>query len=118
MYFSPDLHQGSIESPVPFTLPSSGSNEATSVQSFDVQPNPFHTETMLRFALREAQEVSLTMTNLSGQTVSSMHYMAQSGLNTLTWKGQSSKGMDLSPGVYFIRLQTESGSVVQKVVLQ
>ena len=118
MFFSPDLHQGSIENPVPFTLPSSGTFESALVQSFDVQPNPFHTETMFRFALPSTQEVTLSITDASGRVISTIQTTAQQGLNTMVWKGQTDKGTTLAAGVYFVRLQTQSGSVVRKVVLQ
>ncbi len=118
MYFSSDLHQGSIDNPVPFTLLSSGTQEAAGVQSFEVQPNPFQTETMFRFALPSSQEIALTITDASGKLVSTVHTTAQDGLNTVVWRGKSDSGAQLPSGVYFVRLQTESGSVVKKVVLQ
>jgi hypothetical protein len=118
MYFSPDLHQGSIENPLPFTLMSSGAQEANVVQSFEVQPNPFQTETMFRFALPHTQEVRITVTDMSGKPVANLRTQAREGLNTLVWRGQSDAGTLLSRGVYFVRLQTESGSIVRKVVLQ
>ncbi len=118
MYFSPDLHQGSIDSPVPFTLSSSGTQEAVEVQSFEVQPNPFHTETVFRFGLTQAQSVSLNVSDVRGKTVAQVTVPAREGLNNLVWKGQSDAGTMLAPGVYFVRLQTETGSVVRKVVLQ
>ncbi|MEI6412483.1 MAG: T9SS type A sorting domain-containing protein, partial [Bacteroidota bacterium] len=104
MYFSPDLHQGSIVAPVPFTLPVSATNEATYVQSFEVQPNPFQTETMFRFALTQAQEVRITVTDMSGKPVANLRTQAREGLNTLVWRGQSDAGTLLSRGVYFVRL--------------
>ena len=118
MFFSPDLHQGSIENPVPFTLLTSGTTESALSQSFEVQPNPFHSETMFRFALTNAQEVNLSISDASGRVVNTMHTTAQQGLNTIVWKGQSNQGTNLAAGVYFVRLQTQSGSVVRKVVLQ
>lgn len=118
MYFSPDLHQGSIENPVPFSLPSSGTQDLALAQSFEIQPNPFHTETMFRFALPGAQEISLTITDVNGRIVSNVHTTALAGLNTMVWKGQSDQGTTLAAGVYFVRLQTANGSVVRKVVLQ
>lgn len=117
MYFAPDLHQGSIETPVPFTLLSSGTQELTSVQSFDIQPNPFHTETMFRFGLTTAQEIRISVSDLSGRTVAQVKMDAHEGINNLIWKGQSDAGTALAPGVYYVRLQTETGSVVRKVVL-
>lgn len=118
MYFSPDLHQGSIETPVPFTLGSTATHESAMEQSFEVQPNPFHTETMLRFSLPKTQEIVLTVTNTSGKAVAHVRTTAREGFNSLLWKGQSDTGTPLAAGVYFVRLQTEAGSVVRKVVLQ
>jgi len=118
MYFTPDLHQGSIQSPVPFTLGSTGTLESKLEQSFDVQPNPFHTETWFRFSLDRPQEIALTITDVNGRMVSSQRSSGAHGLNSLVWKGQSDNGAKLAAGVYFVRLQTERGSVVRKVVLQ
>ena len=118
MWFSADLHQGGIENPVPFTLKSSGAHEVSSVQSFDVQPNPFSTETMFRFMLPRAQEVRLIVTDMSGREVSRLGTEARAGLNTVSWNGMSDAGARLEAGVYFVRLQTDAGSVVKKVVVQ
>ena len=118
MYFSPEFHQGSIDAAVPFTLLSSGTQEVASVQSLEVQPNPFHTETMFRFGLADAQEIQLSVTDISGKLVAHWDTPAREGVNTLVWKGVSDTGSQLPSGVYFVRLQTDSGSVVKKVVLQ
>jgi len=117
MFFSPDLHQGSIEAPVPFTLPTSSVQTLTSAQSFEVQPNPFHNETVLRFALAKAQEVQVAVTDMSGKQVSNLTIGAREGLNTVIWRGQSDNGTRLANGLYYVRLQTDSGNVVRKVVL-
>ncbi len=118
MSFTPDLHQGSIDSPLPFTLLSSGTKEANPVQSFEVQPNPFQSETNFRFALASTQEITLTIMDISGKAVSTVHTTALEGMNTMVWKGQSDTGSILAKGIYFARLQTATGSVVKKIVLQ
>jgi len=118
MFFSPDLHQGSIENPVPFTLPtSSTAHVPNKSQSFEVQPNPFHNETVLRFALAKAQDVRVTVTDMSGKQVSNLTVAASEGLNTVIWRGQSDNGTRLANGLYYVMLQTEAGNVVRKVVL-
>lgn len=76
MYFSPDLHQGSIENPVPFSLPSAGTQELALAQSFEIQPNPFHNETTFRFGLTQAQEVGLSVSDVSGKTVAQVKVQA------------------------------------------
>jgi len=118
MYFSADLHQGSIENPVPFTLKTSGLADFLTEQSFDVQPNPFTDQTMLRFALPHAEEVTISVADVSGREVSRLRSQARSGMNTVTWDGSSDAGLRLSAGVYFVRLNTEEGMVTKKVVLQ
>jgi len=118
MWFSPNLHQGSIELPMPFTLKTSGLAEVAVEQSFDVQPNPFSTETMFRFALSHGQEVTISVSDASGREVSRLRTQARSGLNTVTWDGTSDAGLRLGAGVYFVRLNTEDGMVTRKVVLQ
>ncbi len=119
MFFTPELHQGSIENPVPFTgLNSSAPETAVYNLSLEVQPNPFTTETMLRFHLPKAEEITLTISNAAGQTVTSLNSAGHAGFNTAVWRGENNQGTRLASGVYFVRLQTQSGSVVQKVVLQ
>jgi len=60
----------------------------------------------------------LSVTDLSGKAVAHWNTPAREGINTMVWKGVSDSGSQLPSGVYFVRLQTESGSVVRKVVLQ
>jgi len=118
MGFMPNLHQGSIPAPMPFTLASTATHESLTEQSFEVQPNPFQNETMFRFSLDRAQDISITVSALDGRTVSSMHTSAISGLNAIVWKARSNSGAPLEPGVYFVRLQTAKGSAVKKVVIK
>ncbi|MEO6759328.1 MAG: T9SS type A sorting domain-containing protein, partial [Saprospiraceae bacterium] len=100
------------------TLGSTATHELAATQSFEIQPNPFHSETMFRFALPKTQAIILTVTNSAGKQVSNLRTMASEGLNTLVWKGQTDSGAQLSSGVYFVRLQTEAGSIVRKVIVQ
>ena len=58
---------------------------------------------MFRFSLPEAQEVLLSVTDVSGKTVAALRTEAREGWNNLLWKGQSDAGAPLSPGVYFVR---------------
>jgi hypothetical protein len=118
MWFTPDLHQGSIESPLPFSLKTSGLADLAAEQSFEVQPNPFSTETLLRFSLSHSQEVTVSVADVNGRQVSLLRSEARQGINTVTWDGTSDAGLRLGSGVYFVRLNTEDGSVTRKVVMQ
>jgi len=119
MYFAPNQHQGSIENPVPFELlTTSAEQEFGATLGFDVQPNPFSSETTLRFNLLKAQEVTLTISDAQGREVVRKPVSAVAGPNTLHWNGRSDTGSWLNSGVYMVQMQTESGNVNKKVVLQ
>jgi hypothetical protein len=119
MYFSPNQHQGGIENPVPFDLEGTSTGEDLgATAAFDVQPNPFSSETTLRFVLPKAEEVTLTISDAQGREVVRRPVSAAAGPNAATWNGRSDAGEWLSSGVYMVRLQTTAGSVSRKVVLQ
>jgi flagellar hook assembly protein FlgD len=104
---------------VPFELQTTSAGEdLAAALGFDVQPNPFSSETTLRFVLPKAEEVTLTISDAQGREVVRRPLSAAAGENVATWNGRSDTGSWLSSGVYTVRLQTTAGSVVRKVVLQ
>ena len=83
------------------------------IQLLPAFPNPFNPETTISFNLPQQTRVKLDVISQLGQTVSTL---IQSNLS----KGKHSlrfNASSLSSGVYFIRLQTESGQIIQKVTL-
>ncbi len=77
-------------------------------------PNPFHSVTDLSFFLPKAGYASLTVYDVSGKVVDvvadgPMH----AGQHLVTW----SPGSSLSRGLYFLRLQSEQGYMVQKLLV-
>jgi len=119
LYFAPGEHRGSIENPVPFELQTTSAEEDFGAAvGFDVQPNPFSSETTLRFHLPKAAEVTLTISDAQGREVVRRPVSAVAGPNVATWNGRSDTGSWLSSGVYMVRLQTDTGNVSKKVVLQ
>ncbi|HSF88925.1 MAG TPA: T9SS type A sorting domain-containing protein, partial [Saprospiraceae bacterium] len=118
MTFLPNLHQGSIAEPVPFTLQSTSTVGGMNKQLFDVSPNPFRHETVCRFTLSNDQDVSISIIDLNGTEVYFAQWHALEGFNTLTWNGLSYESVQLSSGVYIVRLKTDEGLLTRKVVLQ
>jgi hypothetical protein len=113
MYFSDNHHQGSIESPFPFTLESSGLTELSALSYFDVQPNPFSNTLSIRFQSEKAQEVRVVITDATGRMVWQQKTNATAGLNKLQWNAEPG-----SAGLYFVRLEGETGTAIRKVVRQ
>jgi enediyne biosynthesis protein E4 len=92
-------------------------------QSFTLSPNypnPFNSDTMIRFALPAAGDVDLTIFNLAGQRVAKLAQgMREAGTHTISWDGRDDSGRALASGVYLYRLQTGNGQKVEtrKLVL-
>ncbi|MCB0533543.1 MAG: T9SS type A sorting domain-containing protein [Lewinellaceae bacterium] len=110
MFFAADLHQGSIEAPVPFTRTITGQEEVASVQSFEIQPNPFSGEALLQFGAAHDQQVQITVNDLEGREIQRLRIDARQGLNTYLWQPK------IPAGLYIIRLQTAEGAAVRKVI--
>jgi hypothetical protein len=81
-------------------------------------PNPFNNSTTLAFSLPVAAKVSLSIHNLLGQTVRSWpdkHY--SSGRHQVHWNGRSDQDVDLSSGIYFVKMQAGAQVALRKMVL-
>jgi uncharacterized delta-60 repeat protein len=85
-----------------------------------VYPNPFRTQTVIRFTLSAQNKVSLKIYDITGKLVKSFFTSHQSPATShcLTWNGTNESGKTLPPGFYYIRLITQNGSSVARVVRQ
>jgi subtilisin family serine protease len=76
-------------------------------------PNPFNSETILRFNVATTQRVSVEVYDLLGRLVDVVsNGVLNSGKQRLTWRPEN-----ISSGIYFIRINGQQGkSVIQKVM--
>jgi hypothetical protein len=75
-------------------------------------PNPFNSQTTIRFQVFETMEMNLTIWNTLGQKVNTLfHGQMIKGDHTIIWDGKNQQGMILPSGLYFVRLQ--NGARVQ-----
>ncbi len=83
-----------------------------------VTPNPFNQDTRVRFTLKDADEITLRVYDVSGRVVRTIAdgYHGR-GMHDSIWDGRDDAGRELSSGVYFIGLRTRSESITQKVVV-
>jgi beta-lactamase superfamily II metal-dependent hydrolase len=78
-------------------------------------PNPFAASTTFSFEVSREGPVRLAIYDVSGRLVSPLAACGgQKG--TITWKGISAEGSVVSPGVYFILLESPDGAVSQKLI--
>lgn len=84
------------------------------------QPNPFTTQTMVRFAIPVGSDVPifLGVYDLNGRLVRELVRNRQSpGQYSITWNGTDDDGRLLSAGVYFVRFQAPNILQHRRVVM-
>ena len=81
-------------------------------------PNPFNSDTSIRFALPREAAVELSLFNLAGQQVTTLiNGTRPAGVHTAIWNGHNQSGLPLASGVYFYRLRTNGRSESRKLLL-
>jgi flagellar hook assembly protein FlgD len=81
-------------------------------------PNPFNPQTELRFELRSASRVDLSIYNVKGERVVQLvarDYPA--GRHAVTWAGRDQSGRQVPSGTYFARFQSDGLQATQRLVL-
>lgn len=97
-------------SPVP-----AGVSEYSAALHFACSPNPVSGQAILRYTLPQASDVTITVHDVYGKSISVLADGNQpAGEHLLKWdQGKA----DLKPGVYFIKLNTGRGSALEKIMI-
>jgi hypothetical protein len=83
-----------------------------------VRPNPMMDGGVIRFSLPSSSKVDLKVYNVNGQLVRSLaDTRAEPGNYRIEWGGTNSRGTRVTSGIYFLRLETDMGSLTNKVVI-
>ena len=81
-------------------------------------PNPFNPSTIIPYQLRAESRVRLVVYNVLGQSVRSLVDRLQpAGSFTAVWDGTNDAGTGVGTGLYLVRMQTEDGTSVRKMIL-
>jgi hypothetical protein len=109
--FEPDLHRGSVESPIPFTEVTSGVQKTESVTYFEVYPNPFTQNTNVVFHADKSMTALATVVDALGRKYLQRKVETVTGMNKIELNLQ-----DILPGVYFIHFEMADGIIIRKVI--
>ena len=83
-----------------------------------VRPNPMIAGAEIRFALPVTGNCDLKVYNVKGELVSTLvSGKTEAGEHTIGWNGTNARGNRVTSGIYFLRLETQAGSVATKVVV-
>ncbi|MCL2065737.1 MAG: T9SS type A sorting domain-containing protein, partial [Candidatus Cloacimonetes bacterium] len=81
-------------------------------------PNPFNPETTINFSLPEPGNVQIDIFNIRGQRVLVLlNDDLNRGHHSVVWNGIDGNGRAVGSGLYFYRIQTESQSIIKRMVL-
>jgi hypothetical protein len=84
--------------------------------ALSIAPNPFAQGTTVSFALPSASPVRVSVIDVAGRHVASLTNGTRSaGRHSLSWDGRDAAGRAVSPGVYFVRLQSAGQKETTKV---
>ena len=80
-------------------------------------PNPFNSQTTIRYFLLTDDEVSLRIYNVLGQRVASLYEgFRRAGTYDVSWSGTDQSGNAVSSGVYFYEVRTNMGKKSRSMV--
>jgi len=80
-------------------------------------PNPFNPVTKMQYELPEQTDMSLTIYNIAGRTVTTLvNQRMQPGQFETLWNGTDDTGKQVAGGMYFARLEAGNYSNVVKLV--
>ncbi|NKB66550.1 MAG: T9SS type A sorting domain-containing protein [Candidatus Latescibacteria bacterium] len=81
-------------------------------------PNPFNSDTVIRYNLPQRATVVLDVFNLAGQEVARLVYgLREAGSYTVAWDGRDNADRALATGVYIYRLQAGGHIETRKLLL-
>jgi hypothetical protein len=113
----------SLHGPVSVTTPQPDNPEppATPVQYGLKQnyPNPFNPSTEIRFNLAQSQNVELTIFDVKGKKVKTLHkgFVDADSEASFVWNGTNENGKNVSSGIYFYKLVTSEKTETKKMLL-
>ncbi len=81
-------------------------------------PNPFNTDTQIRFVMQQNSHVKLEIFDLSGKRIITLLDEVQSaGLHTVIWNGSDETGGNVANGIYLYRMQAGNSMSIRKMTL-
>ncbi|MBC8184613.1 T9SS type A sorting domain-containing protein [candidate division KSB1 bacterium] len=93
----------------------------TQEQSFllsDNYPNPFNTETIIRYQLPKECFVTLVVYNMLGKKIRTLVSEKQViGRHTITWDGKDDNGMMVASALYLYKLNADKFNDIKKMLL-
>ena len=86
--------------------------------SLNAEPNPFKSQTTIRYSLPTKGKVSLSVYDVSGRTVKTLVNESKGpGVYSVNWNGADDDGKRVSQGVYFYVLKIDNQKMQKKMLM-
>jgi photosystem II stability/assembly factor-like uncharacterized protein len=84
-----------------------------------VYPNPTFNSTAISFSIAQSQTVSIKIFDVSGRLVKKLaDTKMQTGNHRLVWNAKDEKEIAVSPGIYFLQMNTGNYSETKKIIFE
>lgn len=102
---------------VTFSIPNVGVESQPRVPSFEVSPNPFHSEAWIRWSTPGSGRVHVAVYDVKGQRVATLvDEQRAPGAGAVRWRATDERGKRLPSGIYFMRLDSSGQTAIRRVV--
>jgi hypothetical protein len=93
------------------------SSPAATTRLAETAPNPFQTNTMIRYEVAAREPVDLAIFDVQGRRVKTLAKGFQTpGIYEVVWSGASERGANVGAGLYFVRLDAGGHSFIRKLL--
>jgi len=93
-------------------------NDPQSGTFIHAYPNPFSTQTTIRFTLNQPVQVSLKVYDMTGRLIKTLvNEHKTPGEHSLTWDGTDKQGNAMPAGTYFYRMETAHFRKAKSMIL-
>ena len=91
---------------VPCRAMNEETNETAALAAY---PNPFSSSTSISFSLSQLENISLEIFDVRGRLIRTLaNELMSAGTHVVPWNAREQNGNEVSEGIYFLRMQTES----------
>jgi len=81
-------------------------------------PNPFNSETTIRFSIPSATKVEISIYNIKGQKVCTLvDNEMEKGVHCVNWNGRDNAGKQVSYGIYLYKLKEGNRTSVKRMLM-
>lgn len=99
-------------------VPNDDEVQITAPEMIDNYPNPFNTETTIRYFVKGFSPVKIEIYNTKGQLVKTLvNENKSTGEYQITWNGRDDKGKAVAGGVYHCKMQSGVYNTIHRMLL-